>query len=270
MMICRIFGESQGLRQILESCSAVFFRAAIIGCADFDDSVWIDMRPKVEIKGISEGLLITLGEGDWHELREELILHLDQQAEFLQGARLAIDVGNQILKAAELGTLRNEISERGLTLWAVLSRSIKTEQTAQTLGLATRISKPAPERIITRLDTKLKGGEEAILVRRTLRSGFSLQHPGHVVVIGDVNPGAEIIASGDIMVWGRLRGMVHAGAEGNEAAVVCALDLSPTQLRIAGKIAVTPKRRGKAQPETASLQNGQVVAELWDPKRERK
>ena len=64
--------------------------------------------------------------------------------------------------------------------------------------------------------------------------------------------------------------MVHAGAEGDEKSVVCALDLSPTQLRIAGEIAVTPKRRGKPQPEMARLENGQVVAEVWDPKRERK
>jgi septum site-determining protein MinC len=61
--------------------------------------------------------------------------------------------------------------------------------------------------------------------------------------------------------------MVHAGAEGDHDAVVCALDLSPTQLRIAEQIAVTPQRRGKSQPEMARLQNGQVVAEPWHPKK---
>ncbi len=103
-------------------------------------------------------------------------------------------------------------------------------------------------------------------MERTLRSGFSLRHPGHVIVIGDVNPGAEIIAGGNVVVWGHLRGMVHAGAEGDESAVVCSLDLSPTQLRIAGKIALTPQRRGKPQPEMARLEDGQVVAEPWNPK----
>jgi septum site-determining protein MinC len=71
------------------------------------------------------------------------------------------------------------------------------------------------------------------------------------------------------VVWGRLRGTVHAGAGGDEQCVVCALDLSPTQLRIAGKIALSPKRKGKPQPEMARLENGQFVAEPWDPKRER-
>ena len=226
-----------------------------------------DMRPKIQIKGIRDGLLVTIGDGAWTDAHNALLEQLDQQVEFLKGARLALDVGNHVLKAVELGQLRNEISERELSLWAVLSNSPTTVKTAQTLGLATRISAPRPELTTARTETNLHGGEEAILVHRTLRSGFSLQYAGHVVVIGDVNPGAQVIAGGDVIVWGRLRGMVHAGAEGDEGAVVCALDLSPTQLRIAGKIATTPQRRGKPQPEIARLQNGQVVAEAWNPKK---
>ena len=103
-------------------------------------------------------------------------------------------------------------------------------------------------------------------MHRTLRSGFSLQHAGHVVLIGDVNPGAEIIAGGDVIVWGHVRGMVHAGAGGNEGAVVCALDLAPTQLRIGGQIATTPQRRDKPQPELARVVDGRVVAVPWNPK----
>jgi septum site-determining protein MinC len=87
-----------------------------------------------------------------------------------------------------------------------------------------------------------------------------------VVVVGDVNPGAEIIAGGSVVVWGRLRGVVHAGAGGNEQAVVCALDLQPTQLRIAAHIAVPPKRKGKPQPELARIRDGQVEAEAWTGK----
>jgi septum site-determining protein MinC len=85
-------------------------------------------------------------------------------------------------------------------------------------------------------------------------------------VIGDVNPGAEIIAGGNIVVWGRVGGLVHAGASGDETAVVCGLDLHPTQLRIADQIAITPQRKGKPQPEMAKLIDGKVVAEIWNPK----
>ena len=217
----------------------------------------------MQFKGIREGLLVTVGDGDWAEVREALLQQVEKQAGFLQGARLTLDVGNHILRAAELGQLRDRLSEHGLSLWAVLSHSPTTEQTAQALGLATRISIPRPEQSMVPLETRLQGGDEAILLKRTLRSGFSVKHSGHVIVIGDVNPGAEIVAGGNVIVWGRLRGVVHAGADGSEEAFICALDLSPTQLRIAGQIALTPQRRGKSQPEMAHLINGKVIAEPW-------
>jgi septum site-determining protein MinC len=225
----------------------------------------MEERTKVQIKGIREGLLITIYDEDWSEAKTNLQEQVKEQAEFLQGARLILDVGNHVIHAAELGQLQDLLTEDGLALWAVLSNSPVTQRNAQSLGLATRINKPLPERKTHPIETALTG-EHAILVRRTLRSGFSLQHSGHVVVIGDANPGSEIIAGGNVVVWGRLKGMVHAGAEGNEAAVVCAMDLAPTQLRIAGLIATTPKRTGKVQPEMAQIVEGQVVAVPWPPR----
>jgi septum site-determining protein MinC len=225
----------------------------------------MDDRVKVQIKGIREGLLITVRDDDWPKAKAALQDQIKEQSEFLQGGKLILDVGNHVIRAAELGQLRDMITEDGLALWAVLSNSQVTQQNAQLLGLATRINKPRPERTTHTIETALTG-EEAVLVRRTLRSGFSLQYFGHVVVIGDANPGSEIVAGGDVVVWGRLRGMVHAGAEGNMDAVVCAMDLAPTQLRIADRIATTPKRKGKPQPEVARIVDGQVVAVPWQPK----
>jgi septum site-determining protein MinC len=228
------------------------------------------MPSRISIKGVSNGLLIILGEGEWSDVHQDLLSQLDQQTDFLKGAKIALDVGNHSLKAADLGKLREEINDRDLSLWAVLSESSQTESTARMLGLDTQIGKSPPEINKSEVDAKQKIGEEALLIQRTLRSGFSLEYAGHVIVIGDVNPGAEIVASGNIIVWGRLRGLAHAGAEGDENAAVCALDLSPTQLRISDAIAITPKRRGKPKPEIAHLQNGQVIAEAWQPKREKK
>jgi len=228
------------------------------------------MPSKILIKGVSNGLLIILGEGEWSDVHQDLLMQLDQKKEFLGSAKIALDVGSRSLKAADLGILRNEINDRDLSLWAVLSESSQTESTAKMLGLATQIGKSASENTKFGSEAKHNIGEDALLIQRTLRSGFSLKYAGHVIVFGDVNPGAEIVASGNIIVWGRLRGLAHAGAEGDEGAVVCALDLSPTQLRISDAIAVTPKRRGKPKPEIAQLQDGQVVAETWQPKREKK
>lgn len=222
------------------------------------------MTAKIQIKGIREGLLITTaGDGEWEPLRLALLEHLDSQAEFLRGAQITLDIGNHTLRAAELGALRKEFQDRQLSLWGVLSNSPATVKSAQALGLATRLAQPKPQQVAPPAETRLESGEEAILVHRTLRSGFRLQNAGHVVIIGDVNPGAEVIAGGDVVVWGRLLGMVHAGAAGNENAIVCALDLSPTQLRIAGQITTTPKRRGKPQPEMARIEGDQIIAAPW-------
>jgi len=72
------------------------------------------------------------------------------------------------------------------------------------------------------------------------------------------------VSGGDVMVWGRLRGVVHAGAYGDETCVVCALDLQPTQLRIASLISVSPpaKKRRK-HPERAYVEDGVIKAEPW-------
>jgi septum site-determining protein MinC len=219
----------------------------------------------VTIKGIREGLLVTLADGDWPELEAALLTHIDQQGAFLKGAQLTLDVGNHILKAAEIGHIRDALSERGIVLRALLSHSPTTELAAQDLGLATRLSKPKADRLTRSLDSEISG-DEALFIQRTLRSGHSIKYFGHVVVLGDVNPGAEIVAGGNVIVWGRLRGTVHAGAEGNQAAMVCALDLSPTQLRIAEQISLTPPQRKKPRPEVARLVDEKVIAEPWDTK----
>jgi septum site-determining protein MinC len=220
------------------------------------------MSQDIEIKGIRDGILVTLKDGDWPEVQESLLSHLDAQRDFLQGAKLCLDVGNHVLKAVDLGHLRDQLSERGISLRTVISNSPTTENTAKSLGLATKLSSPKPGRSTKPIDNVVQG-EEGILIQRTLRSGHSVKYYGHVTIIGDVNPGSEIIAGGNVIVWGRLRGTVHAGAQGNLDAVVCALDLSPTQLRIADKISITPPQRWKPKPEMARLENGKVVAEPW-------
>jgi septum site-determining protein MinC len=102
------------------------------------------------------------------------------------------------------------------------------------------------------------------MIKHTLRSGRIVYSDGHVVVFGDVNPGAEIVAAGDVIVWGRLRGTVHAGSNGDEHAVVCALDMTPTQLRIAGHIVISPPdKRRKPKPEVALVRDSQIVVEAW-------
>ncbi|MDS1029403.1 septum site-determining protein MinC [Bacillota bacterium LX-D] len=109
--------------------------------------------------------------------------------------------------------------------------------------------------------------DETILIQRTIRSGQVIRYPGNVVVMGDVNPGAEIVAGGNIVIMGHLRGVVHAGAFGNEQAVVAAFKLQPTQLRIANHITRAPDEEElpPQQPEIAKIKNEVVVIEQFHP-----
>jgi septum formation inhibitor MinC len=102
--------------------------------------------------------------------------------------------------------------------------------------------------------------EPSVLYHRgTLRGGQSLANVGHVVIVGDVNPGAELVAGGDILVFGALRGVAHAGAQGDRSARVYALALEPTQLRIATTIAAGMERTDPLVPEEAFLDGDRII-----------
>lgn len=113
--------------------------------------------------------------------------------------------------------------------------------------------------------------ENTILVQRTLRSGQSVRYSGNVVILGDVNPGAEVAATGNIIVMGALRGVVHAGANGDETAVVMAFRLNPTQLRIANHITRPPDNEtvDLEFPEIARIKEGVVTIEAFQTGGER-
>ncbi len=105
-----------------------------------------------------------------------------------------------------------------------------------------------------------------VIVRNTCRSGVRIVSPSDCVVLGDVNPGAEIIAEGDVVVFGALRGLAHAGAGGERTARIWALSIEPNQIRIADLVAVPP-RGAKPAPnrfEVAEIQNDviQVISSV--------
>lgn len=104
-------------------------------------------------------------------------------------------------------------------------------------------------------------------VKQTLRSGQIVNYDGNVVIIGDCHPGSEVIASGDITVWGILSGIAHAGAKGNPRAKVRALKMNAIQLRIANHYArkpdgmntIFPERTSTFTPEEARVINNEIV-----------
>jgi septum site-determining protein MinC len=189
---------------------------------------------------------------------------LDVSPSFFEGGQVSLDVGRLRLTEQDIRTARDLLDQHGIQLYAVISTTPETETAAQELGLVIDLGldrRPLPEPSAESKETRL---DEAVLWQRTLRSGQVIRHPGHVIVLGDVNPGAEIVAGGHVMVWGSLRGTVHAGASGDEKAIICALDMSPMQLRIAGHMTRSPEgRRPDPIPEVAAVRDGQIVAMPW-------
>ncbi len=110
-------------------------------------------------------------------------------------------------------------------------------------------------------------GGRTLTIQHTLRSGACVRFGGDVTIFGDVNPGAQIIAGGNIVVLGALKGMAHAGTR-DDRAIILAFDLRPTQLRIGKVIGVVPgadpDKAGRSfLPELASVVDGHIAVEPY-------
>ena len=101
--------------------------------------------------------------------------------------------------------------------------------------------------------------KQTLFLTTTVRNGQRVESDGNIVVVGDVNPGAELIARENIVVFGKLLGLAHAGAEGDETAFVVANKLKAKQVRIANKIIVLDDVRRAAKAEMASISNGKIT-----------
>lgn len=148
---------------------------------------------------------------------------------------------DRLLDGRQLQEIANALSECQLQLQKVCTSRRQTAVAAAAAGYNVEqvsaiayLNKSAPE-----------SGEalaEPLYLQTTLRSGVEIRHPGSVIILGDVNPGSSVVADGDILVWGRLRGLVHAGAKGNSQCLIMALQMEPTQLRIANSVARSPEK----------------------------
>ena len=236
----------------------------------------------IRVKGIREGILLGLDDhaAPFAEVLQQLRRELARKRAFLKGSRIVLDVGARSLQQLQLAEIQTMLTANELELWTVLAEPEVTRESARALGLATRLAGSNTDLQGNELGAAGMSGEteaqlepqagreaNALLLLETIRSGQSVYFEGHVTIVGDVNPGAQVIAGGHVVVWGRLRGMVHAGALGNASAVICALQLAPTQLRIANHIAIAPDEAQAASfPEMASMRDGQIVADPWHVK----
>lgn len=213
-------------------------------------------KPAVQLKGRGKGLRVSVSSrADAAAAEESLRAQLaNRHASFFGDARVLIDFGTGRVDLGLAGRLAAVLEAAGLRLVGV---------TCAEAGDGAASSERVPER----------GGadsapEGALFVAGHLRGGQRVSHAGSVVVLGDVNPGAEVLAGEHVLVWGRLRGVVEAGLARDADAVddirVAALDLSPTQLRIGDAIARAPEEPGRVpSPEAARTQDGRIVVDGW-------
>jgi septum site-determining protein MinC len=211
------------------------------------------------LKSSGDGLTITLSDGPWSKVLAEVALELERPraVDIFRASRARIETGERALTPVQVEELA----------WLLELHDIQIDWgTNGTQALLPGMGETRLPPLPTVANVAV--WEEAALCPRTLRSGQAIRYAGHVVVVGDVNAGAEIVAAGDVLVWGRLRGMVHAGASGNDNAIVSALKLTPMQLRIGKYIARSPDELNHPQrgPETARVIEGRILVEGWNLK----
>lgn len=225
------------------------------------------MSGEIAVKGWRNGLLVVLpADGAWTEVIGGLEEKLEEAKTrtFWQGAQTTLDLGDRPVSEPELEALLGRLKgDYGLVPRAIVSTYAPTRDGAAKLGLAPHEKLPAPEKVekTEKPEAPAFPPNNALYLQQTVRSGQRLQHDGHLVICGDVNAGAEVIAAGDIVVFGTLRGVAHAGSAGNEAARIVATNLRPTQIRIAALIARSPDAGApplSKTPEVASIKDGEI------------
>jgi len=239
------------------------------------------------VKGTQDGLTVQVApEASMDELLSNLKTKFQSESQFFQEAELVLDLGMRPFQEAEFRSLRDLLDKSGVRLKAILSDNPITKLMAQGEGITllgnrsimssrTRIDHPVKAQRLRAMETRepslnherhavRKGA--ALFIKKTVRAGQKVHFAGDITVMGDVNPGAEIVATGNIAVFGALRGLAHAGAEGDQEAIVLALELVPTQLRIADCIARAPERKGATSniPELARVREGKITIERYE------
>lgn len=256
-------------------------------------------KENVVIKDTRDGILVFL---DDQEEWKQVLLHLIErlrnlELEQIEKGQAILDLGGRDISQVDLSGLGAVFAEHGLSLQRIIVRPRAREVLQKKWGArrsprgrivrqqvgnkeAAGVEEEKGRGDASRESDKVSGfcfsssegsspaeisEANTLLLRRTLRSGQSIQYPGNVVIMGDVNPGAEVIAGGSIVVLGWLKGVAHAGALGDETSAIMALRLRPTQLRIAGHITRPPEGEdaGPEAPEIARIREGMVVIERY-------
>ncbi len=218
--------------------------------------------PKLQIQLKNEDGVVKLilpaesenpASASWDDLWEQIQQRLLGSRRFWQPlAKVHLIAHDRLIDARQLQSINNALLDVQLQLHLVATSRRQTAVAAATAGYSvTQQTKIAPlTSPPAQPPTPLLA--EPLYLHMTVRSGMDIRHQGTIVIMGDVNPGGEIFAAGDIIIWGKLRGMAHAGYPNNPQCLIMALQMEPTQLRIADRVARAPENPPpQVEPEIA-------------------
>ncbi len=215
-----------------------------------ENAVAANPKIQVEISCEKDRLVLTLptvsetsvSEYSWSEIWQQMKLRLVAQKRFLStNTSVHLIAYDRLLDSRQLQDIADTLSEFSLQLKSVGTSRRQTAIAAAGAGYSVEQLQPKKAFSFESSSPSLPPAE-ALYMETTVRSGVEIRHRGSVIILGDVNPGGIVVADGDILIWGRLRGVAHAGAQGNSECTIMALQMEPTQLRIANALARAPEK----------------------------
>lgn len=215
----------------------------------------------VVFKGTKEGLYILIKEEmNLDNIKDNLNEKIKPSKRFFEGAKIVNFKGKQLTKE-EFDELKDLVeNDYGMSVLEEYSPNIDVLSDKEEIKESAAYEKLPYDNVIQ---------DKVLILRATVRSGQLIEYTGNIVIIGDVNPGAQIKATGSIIVMGTMRGVAHAGSNGDYGAFVSALNLLPAQIRIGDIITRSPDGLGirTSIPEMAVVKRGMIFVEPYLPNR---
>ncbi|WP_297518077.1 septum site-determining protein MinC [uncultured Clostridium sp.] len=205
------------------------------------------MQKSIMIKGNKDGInaIINMDKfADFEEMLEALIEKLSVGKRFYKGATLTITTDLKHINDRQMSKLKDSLFDEIMIKDCMF------------------VDKEEKE---SKLFQGVYEGRTKFL-RKSVRGGQSINYQGNIVIIGDVNHGAEVIADGNIAVFGNIKGRVFAGDNGNQKAIITAFSLEPEVLSIARVMTISPDDFEKpSYPEVAKMKDGEIIVEPYLP-----
>lgn len=209
------------------------------------------MNNSVIIKGNKYGIVVVLSsEVPFEELKLNIADKFKESSKFFENAKMAITFEGRKLTSQEQREILDVIGENADMHIVCVMENDEEIQDKMKMTLEQKL-----------MELSNNTGQ---FYKGILRSGASLEFETSVIIIGDVNHGARVVSKGNIIVLGALKGTAFAGATGNTNSFVVALDMNPTQIRIADTIARAPDKPNKEEAKEAKiafLEDGNIYIE---------